>query len=79
MRGVQMQLEQSRVGKTLLSPTMTPPMRRVLLDQQHVEALFAQVEGRLHAGDAARRSPGRRSVRESQPWLLSPSALLHLR
>ncbi len=26
MRGVQMQLEQSSVGKTLFNPTMTPPM-----------------------------------------------------
>ena len=53
MRGVQMQLEQSRVGKTLLRPTITPPIEGVPLDQQDLVALLAQVERRLHAGDPA--------------------------
>ncbi len=53
MRGVQMQLEQSSVGKTLFSAIILPADRRLGLHQQHLEALLGHVERRLHAGDPA--------------------------
>ena len=53
MFGVVMQLQQSSVGKTLLSVIILPPMLASFSTKRHLVALVGQVERRLHAGDPA--------------------------
>ena len=56
--GVVMQLEQSRVGKTLLRPIICSADARVSLDDADREALVGQVEGRTAGRRCRRRRPG---------------------
>ena len=51
--GVEMQLAQSRVGKTLLSRIMLPPTLASFSTSQYLVAHVAQLEGGFHAADAA--------------------------
>ena len=56
--GVPMQAAQSRVGKVLSYWSMCPPTVGCRLHQVGLEAGLGDIEGGLHAGDAARPRSG---------------------